>query len=265
MQNQSPSINLFSGVHSEKINTYFQNVSRDQVDNLVSNENKDIVSTEMFFICFTNRCGSNYLAQAISSDGRLAQPGENINFNTVVNISKDRGFSSFKEYFLWLVSSLKRESNFFGCKVSPDQLFFLYKQGLFELFKPKPKFIHMKRKDVIGQAVSLFIANKTKRWTSIQDGENFVVEYNPSELISIVKSIHYQNSIFESLFDLFGINPLVISYEDFIRNPNESIQLIGDFLNIKDLKYVSENVTYTKQSNEKNDELCYRLRREFSL
>ena len=265
MQNKSPPINLFSGVHSEKINTYFQNFSRDPVDNLISIETKDIVSTEMFFICFTNRCGSNYLAQAISSDGRLTQPGENINFDTVINLSKDRGFSSFRQYFLWLVSTLKRESDIFGCKVSPDQLFFLYKQGLLQLFKPIPKFIHMQRKDVIAQAVSLFIATKTKRWTSLQDGEKIQVEYDSSELISIVKSIHYQNSIFESIFDLFGINPLVVFYEDFIRNPNECIQIIGDFLNIKDLKYLSENVTYTKQSNEKNEELCYRLRTEFSL
>lgn len=275
--NQFPALPpLFPDIHSQKITAYFESLTPKKGRKIgflssTNNSQSQLNSFDFtklrgaFFLCFTNRCGSNYLAQAISSDGRLPQVGENINFDAVINQSSRLGFTSFTEYFLWLSNSVKGKEGLFGCKTSVGQLLFLYNEGLLSQFASTPKFIHVVRKDVIAQAVSLYIANKTNQWTSEQLGANEPVDYDKESLISIVNGICIQNAAFQSIFQLFGVSPLVVYYENFVETPRKLIKKIGDYLEVENLSYVGKAIKYKKQADERNKLLILQLRNEFKL
>lgn len=256
---------LFPDIHSEKITSYFSSLPICE-KHIESSDIGKINLRGSYFLCFTNRCGSNYVAQAISSDGKLMQAGENVNYNTVISHSQEQGLLSFSEYFSWLANATKGASGIFGCKVSVGQLIFLYNEGILQKLSPSPKFIHVIRRDTIAQAISHYIAIKTNKWTSEQKGrENIQIDYDVNTLLGIVRATSFQNAMFESIFKIMGVEPTVVYYEEFLESPQEAISQIGQILGVQDLAYVSPNIHYKKQANEINDSLIEKFCQEFKL
>ncbi len=255
---------FFPGIHQNKITEYFDSLQH--LEAQPQNINPDFSKLKgVYFLCFTNRCGSNFVAQALSSDGRLAQAGENINYDTVIKQSKSLGISSFPQYFSWLANNSKGKMGIFGCKASVEQLLFLYNEGLLNQFPSPPKFIHITRSDTLSQAVSLYIASKTNKWTSEQKGHESHIDYDAKTLLNIVKSICQQNAMFQAVFQLFGVTPMAINYEDFMNRPRKSLSEIGEFISIKDLEYKEEKIRYKKQADDKNAWLLTQLKQDFNL
>jgi trehalose 2-sulfotransferase len=256
-----PSPPIFPDAHKEQIEAYFSPLLNDTPPAV---ELPTLHAS--YFICFTNRCGSNLVAQALASDGQLSQAGENLNFTTVINHSKRLGHKSYDEYFRWLMGATKGKRNVFGCKSSVSQLMYLYNCGLLQRMNPLPDFIHVVRRDLIAQAVSLYIANQTNQWTSEQPKvEGVEIEYRPNQLIHILRSIALQNSLFEGFFQLIGVAPHVVVYEDFVAAPAEAISAIGKKLRLPGLELVQKKISYSKQADERNQKLVDRLIKDFSL
>ncbi len=255
---------LYPDVHSKHITRYFSSLlSKKPECQLSAMTETDIRG--VYFLCFVNRCGSNYLAHAIASDRRLMAAQESLNHEVVINQSRRHGFVSYEEYLHYQVNKWKGSERIFGCKSSVGQLLFLYNTGLLQRFPVKPKFIHMVRQDVIKQAVSLYIADKTKQWTSLQQEARVEIKYDRDALISLVRSICMQNAAFSAVFQLLGVKPLLVRYENFVRRPRFWLKKVGEFLEVEDLTFIKKNVRLSKQSDERNDALVARLRRELAL
>ena len=256
--------NYFPNVHSRNIDDFFKH--SEQFDNLKSHDNHfSHKLPDTYYICFTNRSGSNYLANLIASDERMACAGENINFDTVIDWSKSKNFKNFREYYYWLSDSHKGSLNKFGCKVDAGQLIYLINEGLLNQLEVKPKFIHIVRNDIIAQAVSLFIARKTQRWTSSQEAINAQIEFDFLEIANIAYSICNQNSIFNLIFNLLEVEPMVIVYEDLVNNPQSSLELISDFLAVPTLRYDENKIKIQKQANDLNQAFIKEFRSNFYL
>lgn len=252
----------FPGIHQKQINAYFSGLGESAAPPTGSAP----LSSAAYFLCFTNRCGSNYLAQAIASDGRLSQAGENINYDTVINHSKRHGFRTFREYFSWLAGQREGKSAQFGCKVSIGQLMFLNNEGILGDFSGIPRFIHIVREDTISQAVSMFIASKTNQWTSEQKTDApCEIGYEPRALVNIVASICKQNALFQMAFRLLGVKPLTVVYEEFVAAPGEHVRKIGEFLGIDNLDLRKEQIRYQPQADDRNKWLVSRLREDYQL
>ncbi|MBU6449501.1 MAG: hypothetical protein KGQ26_07745, partial [Rhodospirillales bacterium] len=114
---------------------------------------------------FTNRSGSNYLAELIASDGRIANAGENLNFDTVLEHSIKRGFKSLHEYFKFLVQHTSF-NNIVSIKVAPAHLEVLAVAGIFDKIIDRCKFVVIERNDKLSQAISHAIAFQTGRFMS---------------------------------------------------------------------------------------------------
>src|SRR5437016_6207672 len=88
---------IYPNAHSQKIAEHFAAQDGRPQDRAALREAID--SLDAFCIlCFTNRCGSSFLAQALASDGRLQQAHESLNFDTVIQQSRKHGFASFDGY-----------------------------------------------------------------------------------------------------------------------------------------------------------------------
>lgn len=209
----------------------------------------------VYLICFTNRCGSNFLAQAMASDGSLKQAGESLNFTAVIHQSKRHGLESFSDYFSWLIKAQLSASGVMGCKASVGQLMLLHEHGILDALGPRLKAIHVCREDVLDQAVSLFIADKTKQWTSEQVAQDVEIEARPKEILVIAKRIAEQNATFKVLFRMLGISSLEVDYDRFVGDPAGGLAEISNFLEIPSLQLREERLTYKKQADARNERI----------
>ncbi len=260
-----PSIKgIYPAVHAKKIEAYFnKSVSRQSV------QNKSFVPCDdidlLYLICFTNRCGSNLLAMALASSGKLARAGEFLNYDVVIKQSAQRGFTSYQHYINWLIREKRAGTKTFGCKASAEQLIYLYNTGCLNYWKEKIRIIHITRDDVLSQAISLSIADQTKRWTSQQKGVDTQVSYNPDRLITIMHNTNTQNGLLAAIIKLLGLPAYKIHYESLVEDTPAVVKDIGFFLGLQDLTYKAENVPLKKQASEVNSAFRDRMISDYSI
>lgn len=244
-----------------EINKYFSGCQVANCESsFVTNEVKNVV-----FLCFTNRSGSNYIAQSIASSGLLNIAQEVFNYNRVISVSKKNAICSYLDYINYVLSETCLVDTLF--KVSAGQLIGLYNCGLFSSGIINAKFIHVYREDVLAQAVSLYIANKTKLWTSEQGIvlTDEVLPFEPDLLLTMAHRLMCHNATFDFVFKMLGVAPLKVSYEQFVTKPVKWVADIGHFIDIDGLSFHRENVKIKKQSNSINSEMVSKLHERFRL
>jgi len=254
---------IYPDVHQERIAAHFG--AGWNTEGLAKLEAELATLKTFYVVCFTNRCGSNFLAQALASDGRIKQAGENLNFDSVINQSTRHGFKGFPEYMAWLVNRLKGKENVFGCKASSGQMLLLYNTGVLERLKGRLQFIHITRRHPVDQAISMYIASKTKRWTSIDTGIEAELAYEPNELLRTMEALSRQNATFAVLFDLFGIKAVPVQYEKLIEDPVKVVRRVGRNLGLANLRYVADKIVYERQADDLNAEFRARIHADFGI
>src|ERR1700761_7283595 len=83
---------------------------------------------KIVFLCFTNRSGSNYLAEMLGSTKRVNVAGEFLNFNTALTHIEKNGLSSFYDYFIGLADTLSVNGTF-ACKIAITQIALMQQAG----------------------------------------------------------------------------------------------------------------------------------------
>lgn len=211
--------------HETKILAYFgeENV----INSKKPSKNDD---TTNIFICFTNRCGSNFLTEIIQSTNFFPSSGEFFNWEVVTNNSKRKSLQSLDEFCLHLIKQ-RQKNDFFISKIGYLQLFMLSKYKQIPNIINNPKFIWIKRRDVIAQAVSLVIADQTKKWTSYhKPSEEITPVYKMNSILLSVQNIVKANIMFETYFKMFNADYLEIIYEDLCDRPIKHMKEICAFL-----------------------------------
>ena len=147
------------------------------------------IDKNFIILCFTNRCGSNYLCDLLFSTGEFNLGGEFLNFDSVLQNMQVHKIDCFEKYFEFLFGLSKQ--NRLVCKASIDQVVLLARTGLLDLMYPLTSFIYVERGDILGQAISLAIADQTGKWTSYMKQTNDVakVEFSKDVISTLVAQI----------------------------------------------------------------------------
>jgi LPS sulfotransferase NodH len=221
-----------------------------------------------YILCFTNRCGSNFLAELIATNRSFGVAAEYLNAKGVLAIAEKKSFVTLQQYLRWLVRRKTSLHNIFGLKLSYRQLFFLVKYGFVPRLFGEVRFIHMQRCDVLAQAVSLLIASQTNVWTSRQPEAASPVHYKERQIVNLMTEIRKANAMFQSFFDVYGIRPVCVSYEELVADPavvaSRALSELG-FGGLADLSVDPVAVPIRRQANRLNEEFATRLRARFQL
>ena len=90
------------------------------------------------FIIFLNRSGSSLLANYLTASGQFFGGDENLNWDTVIETSKRKGFESFHDYMAFLTQRDKWNKNKrFLIKSATSQLQMLSRFGYLPSIAPK--------------------------------------------------------------------------------------------------------------------------------
>jgi LPS sulfotransferase NodH len=188
-------------------------------------------SLNFLFVCFTNRCGSNYLAHLIASTGLLNVAEEVFNASTVQQHVRQQRISSLHDYFNFLIRRLHM-SGWLTAKIGIEQLLMLTEAGILDDIIGRTKFILIERRDTVAQAISRLIAMQNREWTSrhtaiLPDAE---LIYLRSEIDTQRRAIAFENHAFYRFFASNGLAPKHLAYEAVMQSPEQHLSDIGTWL-----------------------------------
>jgi len=216
------------------------------------------VSVEMYLVAITPRSGSSYFIDLLGKTNKLGEPGEYLNANLAPDIINNLQVDNFSDYWLNLIKRKSCET-YFGIKASFFQFEPLIETGLDEILFKNRKIILLQRKNIVKQAISLYLATKSDifhtniehskdKWTVLDK-----IEYSDIEIWEWLKHIYKQELGWKKY--LLNKNHLSLWYEDILKDPKKCVTNTLTFLNVK---YSEEDVSiksiFKKLKNDKNQE-----------
>ena len=221
-----------------------------------------VFDTPLFLLAFTNRCGSNYLAELLRNSGHFGTIGELLNAESLVNQQRQHGFESLADYIGFLYGRLRAPQGQFGVKASAEQIAMLHHFGILRMF-PETRVIHITRADVVEQAVSFSIAFQTKQWTSLQTPETTEVRYDYDDILKRLQAVTRENQRILEISAVLGLPLCSVQYENLARQPRGQLRRVLRFAGIPVADLKPGRTRLEKQASELNAEFCARFRAEY--
>ncbi len=188
-------------------------------------------SLNFLFVCFTNRCGSNYLAHLMGSTGMLNVAEEVFNAPTVQEHAEREGLRSLHEYIGFLDRHLSVRG-WLAAKLGIEQLVMLTEAGIFDEIIGRTKFILIERRDTVAQAISRLVALQNGAWTSGHAAkmadEQLVYAREAIDAERAIISFH--NQAFYRFFASNNLSAKHIAYETLLEQPERLLAEIGAWL-----------------------------------
>jgi LPS sulfotransferase NodH len=233
-----------TGTHQQKIEDFFDgSVQWTGIE--------PAIQKPLIVLAFSNRSGSNYLAELIRSTDQIVGLGEALNADTVIKRCKDWGVRSFPEYFQSLNEGKSRP---FGVKASWDQLLMLQRFRISEMHTGM-KVIHIYRRDVIGQAISREIAWQTGKWTSLTPVPDPVApSYNQKRVTQELASVLMAEAAFPLIFEAFGLDVVHVSYEGLVNDPTGTVRDTLSSIGFPVAEWTHQETRIKKQADATNED-----------
>lgn len=208
---------------------------------------------DSYLICATPRTGSTLLCQYLSSSEVAGRPHSYFRSQDMASwakgwrILRDNGNYEFSEYLIAARAAASTENGVIAIRVMWESL----KEIVAEIAKLYPacarsdmalleaafgqvRFIYLARRDVVAQAISLYRAEKTGYWHTVEGQKP---EQPPlfdfAAIDARVKILRQQDASWRSWFQTIGVEPMVVAYEELSADPVASVQKVLDFLGVE--------------------------------
>ncbi|WP_297368749.1 Stf0 family sulfotransferase [Acidocella sp.] len=209
------------------------------------------LDADILFLCFTNRCGSNYLAQLLAATGAFNEAGEYFNATTILEHTTRLGLTSLPSYMRALCTGLLAHRGPLAMKTSPDQLALLTQTGVLDALGPRARFLFIERTDQLSQAISRVIAAQTGQFWAHQPrlGEP---AYTRPAIEAELANIAYANALFRAFFAANQLAPIHVSYEEILKSPAPMLARVGSAFGLTLPAPNPAKLTIQKQGNALN-------------
>lgn len=216
-----------------------------------------VFSRPLYIMAFTNRCGSNLLADYLNQTGLIGGFHESLNFDTISSTADREGIENIAQYFEFLHHRFAKQEAL-GVKASWDQILMLARFNVLSMF-PAVRVIHIRRAEIVSQAVSHWIAHQTKRWTSAMKGELVEPEYDFSAIQNIVSNIQMSNSIIPTLSRVIAAPHVGVLYEGLVRDPQFTVASVTGALGLDLRGWKASQPKISKQADGVNERFVARF------
>ena len=209
---------------------------------------------EYLFVLYINRCGSNYLSQALASTGLLNEAGEFFNADTVLAHSREQRLTSLQGYFAYLPQLVAR-NGWLACKLAIEHVDLLREAGILDVILPRSHFILLERQDRLAHAISRCIAWQNHRWTSEHpsDVRDECLIYSRQCIEQQLYDIELAKGHLYRFIAESGQSPIHFTYEAFVAAPQEYLDRIAARLRLPGLPLDRSRIRIERQSNRVNE------------
>ncbi len=192
-----------------------------------------------YAVCTSGRSGSNLLCQYLSSTGVLGHPLEY--FNGAGRRMRD--YPDFPDEPAkqtdWILTTGATSNGIYGVKVFPWQLDLIAKSIHWSQLLPNLAFVFLKRRDLLGQAISALRAAQTNQWRSTMAAQG-PATYDGHQIYERLQSAARDYARWELFFARNGIEPTGIIYEDLVANPQAAVDQVARLFGLQGKARVTE-------------------------
>lgn len=175
-------------------------------------------------VLFAARAGSNYLGQLLSSTGWFREIGESCRPSQLIKIRDRHQLADCHAAAQWMIDNRGTPAAF-GIKAGALVLIAAAQLGLLPELVGRSKFVHLRRRDRVAQAISMYKARLGGRTHSLQPEARIFTDddYDAAGIAAEIRGIDVVEAQFESFFELVGQPASVVYYEDVCEAPQASI------------------------------------------
>ncbi len=188
-------------------------------------------------IAVTPRSGSTLLAQELSRRYGLGHPGEFLNEGFIANFEHLFPTPSLSDFQRFLLNNFTSTEGIFGLKAD----WFRYERAreleyLPRIYENIDLYIYVRRRDFVGQAVSLAVAMQSGVWHETNfrflpaDKVYANLAYDEAMITDNVRSLMSQEFGWESYFRRTSAQVIPLFYEDVAASMDEVLPRIGEAL-----------------------------------
>ncbi|MDB5069216.1 MAG: hypothetical protein JWM87_327 [Candidatus Eremiobacteraeota bacterium] len=231
-----------------------------------------------YIICYVPRSGSTHLSSLLQSTGLAGAPAEYFNLgyadmpqerrhtfartgvHTIESAAAEYGSRSVEGYLRTVAAKSRSANGVFGLKADITHVSVLTRRRLFWNAQWDWKYVFVTRRDLVAQAVSYATASETGLWTS-ESGERSDVQLSERTIAEALLKIADITCRWECAFDLYGIEPLRVAYEEIEQSPDAAVERCLAYLGIgaeRPARAVSS--VYRKQRTARSEEWVRRIR-----
>jgi trehalose 2-sulfotransferase len=183
-----------------------------------------------YLICATPRSGSYFLCDVIRSTGCMGRPHEFFE----AGMMKRLGRTDYPEDIPGQIAAAQRlgatSNGYYGAKFFPAQIDGAALAAIREGFSDPP-LIHLTRRDLLGQAISLTRAALSRQFFSGPEG-SVAPEFDADLIRDYLERIVHWNAAWDIYFARTGIEPLRVIYEDLVDDPQSQIDRMAEALGL---------------------------------
>jgi hypothetical protein len=169
------------------------------------------------FVAMTSRTGGKVLSEALIPFGLLVD--EYFSVGNVRRLRDQRGLRNYGELCAYHAAE-NAPHGAFGARGNVQMMAPLFLAGEFPDAIPHWKFVYLTRRNLVRQAISLVIAEKSGAWTSRTPAKRAVVDadYSAAEIARQMRGISRLQARLEVFFAIHDIKPLRLTFEDLIAD-----------------------------------------------
>lgn len=184
-----------------------------------------------YAICTEPRTGSNFLCQLLSSTGVLGRPLEY--FNAAGRRAFDApDYPDDPEAQLKAILTLGATSNgIYALKLFSRQ-FDQIAQVRWSERLPGLGFIHLERRDLVGQAISWVRASQTGRYRNVSPGTDDDARYDRAAITERLREIVAGQARWRLYFARNGITALPMFYEDVVADSHGAVNRVANLMGV---------------------------------
>lgn len=178
-------------------------------------------------IASTPRCGSHMLGHAMAGTNLLGVPFEYLNPANLAEWSRRLWTPGAEATLGELMARRTTANGVFAIKAHFNQCAEV--GGAERLFRllPDLRVIHIRRADILRQAISYAVARQTGVWITGQEEMSGEVLFDADQVDACLRDIAIQNARWTSAFSAAGIEPLSLVYEDVAQDLSAAVTRVA--------------------------------------
>ena len=233
-------------------------------DHVAFDGDAPVFDQPLHILAFTNRCGSNHLAELLRGHPGLRGFGEPLNHDYALASMAQAGLTTFPDYIRHVATQLAlKPGQSLGLKASADQLRMLLSWGIDRMF-PGLRVLHLERLDLLGQAISYHIANQTGQWTSEHQPQPDVEPtYDFDRISNHIVSFSHANDAIALTAEVRALPYLRLTHEEVTSHPQDTIHRVFDWASLPAEAYRAPKPRLQKQASALSDEFRARFHEDF--
>jgi len=210
-------------------------------------------------INFASRSGSVFLSRLLRNNSEIGEIAETLNPREFETLKNRYNTIDCYSTIQAIVNNYK-SSGIYGFKGGVTPIILFYLSGLFNAHKEKTFYVHLQRRNILDQALSIHKARTTNIWhitdqnKEIQNvEEDILLQFNYDDICKYIRTIFNVNNQLLEFYNHFDLDYLSVYYEDLVSNPELNVNTILKYCGVDSNNVFTSNTGLIKTKDYVND------------